>query len=828
MKKQILLIAFLISLIESAQAQAPVITRVEPLGAYPTQTVLISGDNFGTNAAQVQVWFGSVKGTIKNISNLSIEAEVPPQARHENVMVLNTSTRLSAHAPRRSFVSFSGQTFDPAKIIESARTTSTVEIFDLCVCDLDNDGKPDIAATKLATTNDLLVMRNTSTIGNISFTNFDRNNLPSLNVGITTQNIACADLDGDGRPDLMASRSGGTRNSFVILRNTTTTSLSFASPQTILIDIGHRAAVIRVKDLNGDGKPELILSNVFNNVLYVFRNTSTAGSISFDSTPIKIPVAGMSTTFGVEVQDLNNDGKPDLILTQQQSNNIFILTNQSSGNNIQFSAAQQIALAGTLYDVVAADFNKDGLFDLVVSNVFQNRIHILYNQSTEGNIAFASPVDLPTGNQPWRIDVADIDGDSDLDIVVSTTNNLGVNFYIHDGNLTSPAFTRQDLALDRTSQQVNLTDIDGDGKPDLIYAGLIRASNIFSVDVRRNAICYAPKFITDDIQAICPGQTITLKVVPGIGVSYEWKRGSTTVQTGSSPSLDITQAGTYTVIATSESGSCVVSSEPLVINESTGSVPSNPVISSNRPVCVGNSINLTAPSVANASYQWRGPNNFTSSSQNPVIEEVSNTNAGIYTLVIDVGGCKSNEVSVNVEVVDFPNVSISSTSGATLCQGSNTTLSVTNLTDVNYQWFRDGNTLSGQTTPSLSANTAGSYTVRLTRGSGCEITTTAFALSVLTAPSASFNVSATACMGQQLTFSNTSTVDDNATVVYNWNFGAAGATSTQQSPQHTYTNAGSFTATLNISYTGVTGCTASANRTITVTEAVIPVITASA
>jgi gliding motility-associated-like protein len=825
MIKYLFLTLFGISISVVSTAQAPIIFNVEPLANYTKETVQITGTNFGTNASQIQVWFGAVKGTIKSISNANIEVEIPPQARHDNVFVVNTNTGLSAHAPLKSFSSFSGDTFDPTKMLSSFRATSSIEIFDLCVCDLDNDGKPDIAASKLTTSNDLLVLRNTSTVGNISFTQFDKNNLANLDVGITTQNIFCADLNGDGKPDLMASRSGGTRNSFVVLRNTTTTNLAFASAQTFLLDIGHRAAVIKVKDLNGDGKPEIIVSNVFNNVLYVYRNTSTLTAISFDATPIKVTVAGMSTTFGLEVQDLNNDGKPDIILTQQQSSNIFILRNESSGSNISFSAPQTVTLAGTLYDLVAADFNQDGKLDLVVTNVFQNKIHILYNQSASTAIEFAAPVEFTTGSQPWRLDVGDIDGDGDLDILVSTTNSQGISTYIHNGNFDAPTFTRQDITLDRTTQQVSITDMDGDGKPDVVYAGLIRATNTFSVDVLRNTHCYVPKIINDEAQAICPGQTIRLNAVPGIGASYEWKRGTTTVKTGADTFLDLTEPGTYTVIATSESGACVRTSAPVVISESTGTVPSNPVISSNSPACAGNNITLTAPTVANASYQWQGPNNFTSSAQNPVISNAAQINAGNYSLVIDVGGCKSNQVSTTVEVIDFPNLSISSSAGATICSGSNTTLSVSNLNLVSYQWFRNGTALSGQTNATLTANTAGDYTVRLTRES-CETTTAAFTLNILSAPVASFTAGAAACTGQQITFTNTSTVDANATVVYNWNFGS-GATSTERNPTHTFTAGGTVNVTLSVTYTGVSGCSSSANTNINVTQAVVPQIQAS-
>ena len=61
-----------------AFAQTPVITSVEPLLGYPTNTILITGSGFGNNAANLQVWFDQVKGSVISATDLSIQASIPP------------------------------------------------------------------------------------------------------------------------------------------------------------------------------------------------------------------------------------------------------------------------------------------------------------------------------------------------------------------------------------------------------------------------------------------------------------------------------------------------------------------------------------------------------------------------------------------------------------------------------------------------------------------------------------------------------------------------------------------------------------------------------
>src|SRR5688572_17219873 len=123
----------------------PRIDNVERIAGFPFSTVQITGVGFSANAADLQVWFGSVRGTIVPPSTESlIIVTVPASARLSHVEVINVTTRRSAKSNKKFMPIFSGvQPFTNNFAVTSS--TNADDIFELCSCDFDGDGKPDIA-----------------------------------------------------------------------------------------------------------------------------------------------------------------------------------------------------------------------------------------------------------------------------------------------------------------------------------------------------------------------------------------------------------------------------------------------------------------------------------------------------------------------------------------------------------------------------------------------------------------------------------------------------------------------------------------------------------
>jgi gliding motility-associated-like protein len=842
--KPLLILAIILVLPLCILAQAPVIQNVEPLIAAPNDTIVITGSGFNNTPANLDVWFGTVKGTVISSSEFAIEVKVPAQGALRSVEVVNRVTRLSAKAQLKFMPSLPTEAFNATKFAPAVTFSAPEELWDLCTCDLNADGKPDVAATKFSSSSstflnstDIMLLQNNSTPGTLtaaSFQKFDKVNMPVLNLTFGTDHVVCGDLQGDGYPELVVSRAGSTRNSIHIFRNTTVgTTLNFTLLSPLLLDVGHFATRMVLRDLNRDGKPEIIVTNSFNDVFYVFINQSSSGTLSFNSTPLKLSIkideSDVLSTYEAEVVDLNGDNLPEIVINQFQTNDLYILRNQSTGT-ISFAPPQKISLPGGLNRITSADINKDGKADLVTTSTLNNQLDILLNQTATGltSFAFAPSISLSTSTGPWGVDASDIDGDGDADLTVANRNQTSVSVFLHDGNFASPGFAKSDVATMLPTRNIKAGDLDGDGKPDLAYTAFNNATNITQVGIMRNTSCYKPEIQNPQPLVICNGQTILLTTAPANNVTFAWTKDGLPVG-GNDPYLNITAPGTYQVTATGEGGVCVVASDAVTVTADAANAPATPTITANTPLCIGSTLNLETETVAGATYMWGGPNEFTSASEDPSIVSVTDDHAGIYSLQVQVGVCKSEVVTKRVDVARLADFAItSSVPGNAVCDGNSLSLSVNDQANHTYQWRKEGVDLSGETATTLTVSQQGTYTVNVTNTDlNCSTETTGVTVTVLQPPVAAYTADISGCVDEEIVFTNESQVDARATVVYSWNFGD-GSSSTAESPIHTYTKAQTFNASLTVSYQAVTGCSDNETKGIAVVTAVQPSITASA
>jgi gliding motility-associated-like protein len=682
-----------------------------------------------------------------------------------------------------------------------------------------------------------MLLQNNSTPGILtaaSFQQFDKTNMPVLNLTFGSDHVVCGDLQGDGYPELVVSRAGSTRNSIHIFRNTTVgTTLNLAPPLQLLLDVGHFATRMVLRDLNRDGKPEIIVTNSFNDVLYIFINQSSGGTLTFNPTPLKLSIKITSgdvlTTYEAAVMDLNSDDLPEIIINQFQTSDLYILRNQSTGT-ISFAPPQKITIPGGLNRLNSADFNDDGKLDLIITSTFNNQVDVLLNQTAANasSFTFAPSISMITSTGPWGVDVGDIDGDSDPDIAISNRNQTAINVFLHNGNFASPAFTKADISTTLPTRNLKVGDLDGDGKGDIAYTAFNNATNTTQIGILRNTACYKPQIENVQPLVICNGQTIQLTTAPANNVTFAWTKDGVPIG-GNNHYLNITTTGTYVVTAIGESGACIVSSNPVVVGADAANAPADPTITANTPLCVGGTLNLQTGTVAGATYTWSGPNDFASGLEDPSITAITADHAGIYSLQIQVGQCKSDIVTKRVDVARLADFAITSNNSSnTVCTGASVSLSVNNQANHTYQWTKDGADIGGQTTTALTANQQGAYTVKVTNTTlNCQIETSPITVTVLQPPVATFTVDADGCTGESLSFVNESQLDSRATPSYAWNFGD-GFSSSAANPTHVYSTAQTFNTTLTITYQAVSGCTDNDTKSIAVIATVQPSITASA
>ncbi|MEO5603240.1 MAG: FG-GAP-like repeat-containing protein [Cyclobacteriaceae bacterium] len=844
--KTLFLSAFIIGLPAWTMAQAPVIQKIEPVNAAPNDTIVITGSGFNNTPANLEVWFDQIIGEVIRASEFAIEVKIPPQARLHNIEVLNKVTRLRAKSNLKFMPSLKTETFNVTKFAAPVVFPATEELWDMCTCDLNADGKPDLAATKFTSTSspfttstDIMLLQNNSIPGNLSaasFQKFDKTNFPVLNLTFGTDHVVCGDLQGDGYPELVVSRAGSTRNSIHIFRNTsvgTTLNFSLVTTPQLLLDVGHFATRMSIRDLNRDGKPEIIVTNSFNDIFYIFINQSAAGTLSFNATPIKISIkvgtGDVLTTYETEVQDMNGDNLPDIIINQFQTNDLYILRNQSAGT-FSFAAPQKISLPGGLNRLTSADFNQDGKLDLAVTSTLNNQLDVLLNQTPENatSFSFAPSISMITSTGPWGIDVSDVDGDNDPDITIASRNQATIDIFLHNGNFITPAFSKVNVPAVVNTRNIKTGDMDGDGKPDLSYIAFNTTNSTTHVGIMRNTNCYKPQIENIQPLVICNGQTIQLTTPLADNITFAWTKDGVPAG-GNNHFLNITTPGVYVVTAIGEGGLCTVASTAVTVTADAANAPADPTITANTPLCIGSTLNLQTGTVASATYIWTGPNGYASSTEDPTITPVSEDHAGIYSLQIKVGQCKSQVVTKRIDVARLADFTIASnTPGNNICAGNNLSLSVSNQANHTYQWVKDGSDIPLETTPSLTTGLQGIYTVRITNTTlNCDVVTNGATVTVLQPPVAAYVADAAGCTNEDHLFTNQSQVDSRATVVNTWNFDD-GFTVTTQNATHRYTTAQSFNASLFVSYQGVTGCSDNKIKAIAIIAGIQPVITSTA
>src|SRR6266487_1352537 len=235
---------------------------------------------------------------------------------------------------------------------------------------------------------------------------------------------------------------------------------------------------------------------------------------------------------------------------------------------------------------------------------------------------------------------------------------------------------------------------------------------------------------------VCVGSTVNLFASTIAGAIYSWTGPNGFTSSLQNPVINnatSSDAGSYTITVTT--GQCT--SIPVSTSVTINPIPSSPTASNNSAVCEGTNLNLTASSIAGASYSWTGPNGFTSSNQNPVISNVGLINAGTYNVTATVNGCTSSLASTMAVVNPLPSAPLVPSNGP-LCNGNTISLFAGSINGALYSWTGPNGFSSSSQNPTISnagTNASGIYSVRATVN-GCTGPTSTTSVTVSPIPPA--------------------------------------------------------------------------------------------
>ena len=791
----------------SSFAQKPIVTSVDKPVANNQSVVKLTGSGFGTDATKLAVFFGAAKGTTSFVSDQLLEVKVPAGATHDKISVSHLPTGLTEYSKEQFLLSFGGiHGITDSKFEGQKDFNSESGLYDLCSCDFDGDSKVDIA-TANDNSNSFSVFANTTSGPGLAAISY--NKIPIL-LSTRSIHVTCGDLNGDGKPDLVLSEGGSTGDRIFILQNTSAGVGSFTFNTKSIKLVGKKVKRVKIGDLDRDGRPEIIVTNQNGNTISVLVNQSTPTNVLFPGSPLTITIPGAASTDGLAIEDLNGDQWPEIILSQflTTTSNIFLVANSSTVGNVALGSVTTLSISQTVINLRIGDLDQDGKPDIAATQLTGSAISIFRNQSTPGSLIFSSPNPVTTEDRPWGIDFGDLDGDGKTDIVVASLTKKTLTILNNESTPGNFIFQTTLKSTTFINRHVNIGDVDSDGKPDIAYTSIDDNNNgipASKISILRNAICLKPEITPLGPHTICVGFPLRLSSNVSAGVTYEWKNSAATVASGPNPFFDVVASGNYTVTAVAEGGTCSLTSNSIAVTVEPGTTsgPADPT--NNGPICIGSTLTLSVNDVGGTQYKWTGPNGYTGTGLTPApVTNFQAVNAGRYDLDVIVGTCVAQHVSTVVEAIAVPDFQINVGGSSIVCPPATKPLIVTpNNGAFTYQWFNSSTgIITGATGPTYNATTTGNYYVeaKYTANPSCAtVQSQPVTITFVTAPIADFTFPATACVGQNVTFTNQSTSDPAAPIFYDWDFGN-GNTSTDVNPVNKFLSAATFPVKLTASH----------------------------
>ena len=240
------------------------------------------------------------------------------------------------------------------------------------------------------------------------------------------------------------------------------------------------------------------------------------------------------------------------------------------------------------------------------------------------------------------LEVCDIDNDGDETFDLTTLNNdisggTGNVLWFEDDMLTTPISNPDDFFSTPTTVYAIVEDNGCQSVPEAVDLELLENPEPIATS---NFIDFC----------VGEGQDLELDEVGDFGDSWEWSGPDGFSSTEQDPTVIITstsQSGTYIVTATDVSGMCTGTSE-ITIN--VGNTPAADATASATDVCANSNVDLFENGGDGVSWNWSGPDGFSSTAQNPTINNITSAGAGDYIVTVtDATGCTNTaEVAITV------------------------------------------------------------------------------------------------------------------------------------------------------------------------------------
>lgn len=519
--KQLQLFVLVLVLGTASVWAQPVVSSFSPATGGTGTTVTITGSGFNTTASNNVVYFGAAQATVSSATATQLVVTSPTSVSGAaKICVSNLGTNLTGESKSHFTPTFpygisTNATCSTQFVSQATGTNAGPNLSGegtgrnsgkkMVSGDFDADGKIDFIAMGINSANTINIYRNTNaTVGSaVSASSFSSS---SMTIDANSFGLASYtyDFNNDGKLDVLIGRSDG----FTILVNTSTSgSISFS--KTTYSPTGTYSTYYCIgSDLDKDGKIDVIGINPFGSNISVFKNTSSGGTLGFNTTPTNLS-AGY-TVGDVVAGDINGDGDNEIIYTTitwpaNDNMRFFDNTNSVSGTMSISSTSTNISsniVSGSYsfqMPMTIADLDNDGDLDLTcVTRGGVSTTSLVYLFVNAGNGTFTQ-YQIGTYYLSYNITyssrIGDINGDGKLDIIFHEGNSSGgiqviMNNY-SSGTMNASSFSNYSTLSTNYSIPIGFVvdDFNQDGKIDVIYNGYYNANLFYCTN--GNAIYFA-------------------------------------------------------------------------------------------------------------------------------------------------------------------------------------------------------------------------------------------------------------------------------------------------------------------------------------------------
>jgi hypothetical protein len=295
-----------------------------------------------------------------------------------------------------------------------------------------------------------------------------RDGVPLNSSGSDSVADLAADMDGDGRLDIIAASDKGVS----VLMNRGRGEFELSLPFR-----GRGGFRVEAADLNSDGREDLLLWSNCETITVLLQGTDLA------------PQSQDKDRDGVPDEcepDCNRNGSPDTLDigngASKDCNRNGIPDECDVAPRLAFSEGTPYLDGVDFHSVPTADFDGDGFVDLAVSEFRLNTIALLRNDGTGG---FAPLNEVPVAGEPYSLVAADLDGDGHIDLATTGNKSPKITALWNNGHgefvVTSVFFGFNSYPGDLVA-----ADIDQDGSPDLLVSHFVDTNRDVSVLINRN------------------------------------------------------------------------------------------------------------------------------------------------------------------------------------------------------------------------------------------------------------------------------------------------------------------------------------------------------